>query len=209
MRNPSSVKRASPFALSHPFSRERAKRPAKPSETKRATCRESPNKIERAICLETTKTCKRAKHYEQPSGGKRATSYEVNPMSESDRLYAIYSKWTGELHFWCLEHLGRRLNAEFFLESWQIKLYPGPLQEKNLQAWGFSTVPGFERPRNPATVQLPRPADNPSQADLDAAFRACCLAAAQVLKIDLSKPKLPGAPARPHTGNPPKNELPG
>jgi hypothetical protein len=56
----------------------------------------------------------------------------------------------------------------------------------------YSTVPNLVRPRGEAKVviQLPRPKDDPTDAQLRVVFRDICLAAARVLEIDLGKPKL-------------------
>lgn len=108
---------------------------------------------------------------------------------EEQRLYDIYAAWSGKLHHYAIKYLGAQLNVEFFPSAWEMRLYPGPLQEKELQPWGFSTVPGFVRP--PAEpFRLPRPEEAPTQEELDQTFRNLCLAAAQLLQIDLGKPKL-------------------
>jgi hypothetical protein len=73
-----------------------------------------------------------------------------------------------------------------------MKLYPGPLEEIQPMMAGsvmISSVPRLYRPKADP-FPLPRPEQNPTKEELDEVFRALCLAAAQILKIDLGKRKL-------------------
>jgi hypothetical protein len=106
-------------------------------------------------------------------------------------LYSIYSKWTGQLHHWVARELGKHIDVEYFPQDYLFKLYSGRAQDRETTL--FSTVPGLTRPSGEASAQVrvPKHNDNPTQAELDEAFRQLCLAAARVLGIDLDKPKLP------------------
>jgi hypothetical protein len=112
-------------------------------------------------------------------------------MTDKD-LYELYAKWTGYLHVWCNNCLGRHIDAEYFPAIYEFRLYSGEAKEKELQVWGFSTVPAISRPLGEAsvTINLPRPEDDPSAEQLEQVFRGICLAAARILEIDLGKPKL-------------------
>jgi hypothetical protein len=113
--------------------------------------------------------------------------------SEEQRLYDTYAGWTGQLHHYCVKFLGAELNVEFFpAPDWHMKLYPGPLEEIQPMMAGsvmLSSVPRLYRPKADP-FPLPRPEENPTKEELDETFRALCLAAAQILKIDLGKRKL-------------------
>jgi hypothetical protein len=113
--------------------------------------------------------------------------------SEEQRLYNIYAGWTGSLHHYCVKYLGAELNVEFFpAPEWHMKLYPGPLEEIPPMMAGtrmVSSVPRLYRPKADP-FPLPRPEENPTQEELDRVFRDLCLAAAQVLQVDLGKRKL-------------------
>jgi hypothetical protein len=114
-----------------------------------------------------------------------------------EQLYKVYAAWSGQLHHYVIKELGAHIDCEFFPGTWKFALYSGYAQDKPLNVWGFSTVPGLVRPVGEARelIQLPRPEDNPSQEELDNAFRGLCLAAARILEIDLGKPKL-GTPEK-------------
>jgi hypothetical protein len=109
-------------------------------------------------------------------------------MNDPKELYKVYADWSGQLHHWVQTRLGRQIDAEFFPDTYQFKLYSGGAENEI----SISGVPQWVRPlgERSITIQLPRPKDDPSQADLDAAFRELCLAAARVLEIDLGKAKL-------------------
>jgi hypothetical protein len=113
--------------------------------------------------------------------------------SEEQRLYDTYASWTGSLHHYCVKFLGAPLNVEFFPSPhWHMKMWPGPLEEvQPMMGAGvmLSSVPRIYRPEADA-FPLPRPEENPTQEELDETFRHLCLAAAEVLKIDLGKRRL-------------------
>ena len=120
-------------------------------------------------------------------------------MKDSNELYKIYADWTGHLHHWVQTQLGRHIDCEYLPDSYQFKLYTGwaqaeetrfALQEDSILP--LSTVPNLTRPRGEDSVliQLPKPEQDPSQAELDEAFRGLCLAAARLLEIDLHRPQL-------------------
>jgi hypothetical protein len=107
-------------------------------------------------------------------------------------LYETYAAWTGQLHFYADKYLGRHIDAEYFPAIYEFRLYSGQAKEKELQVWGFSTVPSMTRPLGEAsvTIKLPRPEDDPTPEQLEQVFKGICLAAARILEIDLGKPKL-------------------
>ena len=112
-------------------------------------------------------------------------------MTDKD-LYETYAAWTGSLHFYADKYLRRHIDCEYFPAIYEFRLYSGEAKEKELQVWGFSTVPTMTRPLGEATVtiNLPRPEDDPTPEQLEQVFKEICLAAARVLEIDLGKPKL-------------------
>lgn len=115
-------------------------------------------------------------------------------MSEEQRLYDTYAAWTGQLHHYCVKYLGAELNVEFHpAPDWEMRMWPGPLEEIQpmMLAGGgmMSSVPRIYRPPT-EPFPLPRPEQNPTKEELDRVFRDLCLAAAQVLKLDLGKRKL-------------------
>jgi hypothetical protein len=118
----------------------------------------------------------------------------------AQELYKVYAAWTGQLHFWVDKHLHRHIDCEYFPNDYLFKLYSGHAQDAELMPWGFKTVPGFDRPPGEAkaTITLPKPEDNPTQAQLDEVFRGICLAAASILEIDLGKPQLPASSDNKH-----------
>jgi hypothetical protein len=122
-------------------------------------------------------------------------------LNEPDELYKVYAAWTGELHFYVVRELNRHVDCEFFPDSWKFAIYEGHVQDGYIGGYGDLpvTVPGLHRPAGEAreVIQLPRPQDNPTKAQLDGVFRDLCLAAARVLAIDLGKPKL-AAPEKKH-----------
>jgi len=110
--------------------------------------------------------------------------------TEEQRLYDTYANWTSLLHFWVKQQLGEpHLNAEFLpAPNWEMRIFAGPIDD-GMIGQGH-TVPSISRPAGGRTVPLPRPEQHPTQEQLDNAFRTLCLAAAQVLQIDVSKAKL-------------------
>jgi hypothetical protein len=122
------------------------------------------------------------------------------------QLYELYASWTGSLHFWMEKHLGRHLDCEYFPAIYEFRLYSGQAKEKELQVWGFSTVPSMTRPLGEAsvTIKLPRPEDDPTPEQLEQVFKGICLAAARVLEIDLGKPKLEAPEKNNNRGNTPQ-----
>jgi len=110
-------------------------------------------------------------------------------MNDPEQLYRIYSTWTAQLHRWAVAHLGEHIDCEFFPIDWKFKVYSGYAQAGDIYL--FHTVPTVGRPRKERsqTIKLPTPAEDPTQAELDETFRAICLAAARVLRIDLSRGK--------------------
>jgi hypothetical protein len=120
-------------------------------------------------------------------------------MNDPKELYKIYADWTGHLHHWVQTKLGLHIDCEYFPDSYQFKLYSGwakPIPTsfaiKEDSVLPISTVPNLTRPRgeNSILIQLPKPGEDPSQAELDEAFRGLCLAAARLLEIDLKRPQL-------------------
>lgn len=118
-----------------------------------------------------------------------ASGAGLDPLTE--RLYNTYAAWTGQLHSFCQRELGQDLDVEFFPADWEMRLYaPGTL-DINISQCG---IPGLVRPANARPFRLPRPENDPTQEELDMAFRGLCYAAAVVLKIDLGKAKLVDGP---------------
>ena len=109
-------------------------------------------------------------------------------MTDPKELYSIYADWTGDLHAWVWHRLKRQIDCEYFPDSYEFKLYSGGAEHEI----SVSGVPHWLRPEGEksVTVQLPRPDADPTQDELDQAFRELCLAAARVLEIDVSKAKL-------------------
>jgi hypothetical protein len=110
-----------------------------------------------------------------------------------EELYITYYKWTGILHQLVATHLGEHVDVEYFPDDYVIQVYSGSAEERVMTGWMGTTVPGLSRPRGEqrATIKLPRPEDNPNQEDLEATFRALCLAVARVLNIKLAQLGLP------------------
>ena len=107
----------------------------------------------------------------------------------SEELYSTYASWTGLLHFWVVKHLNAQVNFEFYpAPEWKIAIYAG-IPTPSLEG----TVPAFECPADAIKLKLPEPANEPTGADLEKAFRACCEAAARVLGVRLDKAALPAA----------------
>jgi hypothetical protein len=120
-------------------------------------------------------------------------------MNDPKELYKVYADWTGQLHYWVEKNLDRHIDCEYFPDSYQFKIYSGwakPIPTsfaiKEDSVLPISTVPNLARPwgENTELIHLPKPQDDPTQAELDAKFRELCLAAARVLEIDLKKPQL-------------------
>jgi hypothetical protein len=111
-------------------------------------------------------------------------------MTEQE-LYALYSGWTGKLHYWCVRHLGRRCDFEYFPNEWLMNVYGGEGVQELPVGMGV-TVPMLERPQGQhvGTLKLLRPEDAPSQSDLDQLFHRLCWCAAEVLEIDVGSKKL-------------------
>jgi hypothetical protein len=109
-------------------------------------------------------------------------------MTEQD-LYQIYSRWTGQLHFYAVRELGEHLDCEYFPGSHQFKVYSGWAEEYTT-AGG---IPGLSRPlgERVQTIDLYRPEDNPSPDQLDQLFKEICLAGARVLGIQPGRKALP------------------
>jgi hypothetical protein len=114
-----------------------------------------------------------------------------------EELYKVYASWTGSLHFYCIKHLGRHVDVEYFPSDYFFNLYSGRGEDAQMTGWFGTTVPALVRPPDERRVRVdvPRPEANPSEADLQEAFRALCLAAARVLEADLGKERLPGSNA--------------
>ena len=106
---------------------------------------------------------------------------------EAERLYRIYSTWSGGLHHWCATRLGRHVDAEFFPLTWKFKVYSGNAQEE----LSLSGLPGLTRPKDELsfTLQLPKPEDEPTDSDLDKTFKNICLATAKMLELDATEEK--------------------
>lgn len=113
---------------------------------------------------------------------------------EAERLYKVYSGWSGNLHKWCATQLGRHVDAEFFPMEWKFKVYSG-IAGAETSLFG---VPRLVRPAGERsfTLKLPGPEDTPTDEDLDKTFRNICLATAKMLEIDLGVPKLGGRKKR-------------
>jgi hypothetical protein len=126
---------------------------------------------------------------------EEATSFRGTMTA--DDLYKIYAKWSGELHYYCIKHLGRHVDVEYFPSDYFFNVYSGRGQDAQMTGWFGTTVPAMIRPlgERHARVAVPRPEANPSEAELQEAFRALCLAAARVLEADLGKERLPGSNA--------------
>jgi hypothetical protein len=112
----------------------------------------------------------------------------------AQELYITYYKWSGQLHTLVAEQLQEHVDVEFFPDDYLMKVYSGAAHEQDIRA--FQTVPGLVRPIGEAReiIRLPRPEDQPTKKDLDATFRALCLAVARVLGIRLSQLGLPDGP---------------
>jgi hypothetical protein len=112
-------------------------------------------------------------------------------MTEKE-LYKTYANWTAELHAWTRVHLGRHVDVEFFPDTYKFAIYSGSARGLMPDPANYSTVPNLVRPAGEAKViiQLPKPKDDPTHAQLRDVFRDICFAAARVLEIDLGKPKL-------------------
>lgn len=115
-----------------------------------------------------------------------------------DELYQIYYRWTSQLHKLVGTHLKEHVDVQYFPDHWIMKVYSGDAQEDMMTGWLGTTVPGFSRPHGEKseTIQLPRPEDDPTDEDLDATFRALCIAVAKVLGIQLSQLGLPEPPEK-------------
>jgi hypothetical protein len=109
-----------------------------------------------------------------------------------EELYKTYANWTAELHAWTRVHLGRHVDVEFFPDTYKFAIYSGSARSLMADPFNFQTVPTLVRPKGEAkfVIQLPKPKDDPTDAQLRVVFRDICLAAARVLEIDLGKPKL-------------------
>lgn len=106
----------------------------------------------------------------------------------AEELYKVYSQWTGQLHFWVERRLGRHIDCEYFPDSYQFAVYAGRAEMDISQ----SGIMNLVRPRaeKSLTLDLPKPEDDPTQADLDRVFRQICFAAARVLELDLGNLQL-------------------
>lgn len=116
----------------------------------------------------------------------------------AEELYRTYAAWSGQLHFYCVKELGRHVDVEYFPSDYFFRVYSGHGEDQVMTTGLFgTTVPGLRRPEGErsALVRVPRPEANPSQEDLQEAFRALCLAAARVLEADLGKERLPKSKA--------------
>jgi hypothetical protein len=111
-----------------------------------------------------------------------------------EELYAIYYRWTGQLHNLVGTQLGEHVDVEYFPDDYLIKVYSGAAQDADIRM--FHTVPGIVRPHGEKreTIKLPRPEDDPTMEDLNNTFRALCLAVAKVLGIKLSQLTLDAGP---------------
>jgi restriction alleviation protein Lar len=105
----------------------------------------------------------------------------------SEELYQTYAGWTGRLHHW-LGQRGHHVDCEYFPESYEFRIYSGRAEIDISQ----SGLVGLVRPHAERflTLALPKPQDDPTQRDLDEAFRQICFAAARVSNIDLGKLQL-------------------
>lgn len=103
-------------------------------------------------------------------------------------LYDVYSKWTGELHFWCVRELDRHLDVEYIPQEYLFKVYSGWAEEYSTT----SGIPGLSRPlgERSETIALLRPRDNPSREELAELFKQICLAAARVLQLKIGRTQL-------------------
>lgn len=127
---------------------------------------------------------------------------------EAERLYKIYSSWSGGLHHWCATKLGVHVDAEFFPIDWKFRVYSGVAGAET----SLFGVPRIVRPEGEKsfTLKLPGPEQAPSDEDLDETFRNICLATARMLELDLGTPKLGGRKKRGKLkhGDPPHRTLP-
>lgn len=116
-------------------------------------------------------------------------------MNDPNELYKVYAAWSGQLHFWVERQLERHIDCEFCpAPDWLFKIYSG--QAEIDPGWRVAnlTRPPHERSD---TIRLPRPEEDPTREELDETFRAICLAAARLLRIDVSGAQLT-------SGNPPQ-----
>jgi hypothetical protein len=107
----------------------------------------------------------------------------------AQELDKIYCRWTWDLHTWVLAYLGRYISARYYPPpDWKMELFTGIPQE-HVSSGG---IPRLEPPEGAevASFKLPRPEHQPTQADVDKAFRGLCLAAALLLHVDIAKTKL-------------------
>lgn len=105
-----------------------------------------------------------------------------------EELYDVYSRWTGELHFFAVRDLGAHLDCEYFPDQYEFKVYSGFVEEYTTN----SGIPGLARPPGERfeTIKLLRPEDNPGKRELDNLFKAICLAAARVLNVKVGRAEL-------------------
>jgi Lar family restriction alleviation protein len=108
-------------------------------------------------------------------------------MNDPKELYNVYANWTGRLHHW-LGQRGRHIDCEYFPDTYEFRIYSGHAEIDISQ----SGLVGLVRPHSERflTLALPKPQDDPTQRDLDDAFRQICFAAARLLEVDLGKPQL-------------------
>lgn len=106
----------------------------------------------------------------------------------AEELYDVYSRWTGELHFYAVRELDRHLDCEYFPDKYEFKVYSGFVEEFTTN----SGIPGLSRPEGERseTIKLLRPEDNPGRKELDNLFKSICLAAARVLKVKVARVEL-------------------
>jgi hypothetical protein len=126
---------------------------------------------------------------------QEATSFRGTMTAEE--LYRTYAAWSGQLHHYCMKHLGRHVDVEYFPSDYFFNLYSGRGEDAQMTGWFGTTVPALVRPPDELRIRVdvPRPEANPSEADLQEAFRQLCLAAARVLEADLGKERLPESSA--------------
>jgi hypothetical protein len=108
----------------------------------------------------------------------------------SQELYKTYAAWSGQVHYYCVKHLGRHIDCEYDPDRYEFRVFSGHAEDAPMGA--FQTVPTLVRPSGEerAVIRLPKPEENPSSEQLDEVFRQICLAAARVLNVNLDKPKL-------------------
>ena len=125
-------------------------------------------------------------------------------MTETE-LYQIYSRWTGELHFWCVRELNAHLDCEYFPDTFEFKVYSGYAEEYSTA----SGIPGLSRPpgERSETIKLLRPEQNPNKVDLENLFKSICLAAARVLGVRLERKALETGEGRTHDQDPAQRRL--